>query len=141
MLIVIAVIDLRNMIIPDSILIFGACVAVLYILVLRSSLIDSIIGCGTGLALFLVIALLTGAMGGGDIKLMALLGFIFGIRGVLFITVLSFVTGAAVSALLMVLKIKDRKDMIPFGPFISSAALLYIFYGGRLIDFYLTLFD
>ncbi|HBD62799.1 MAG TPA: prepilin peptidase, partial [Clostridiales bacterium] len=90
--------------------------------------------------LFLAIAFLTNAMGGGDIKLMAALGFLFGMRGVLFITLTSFVSGAIISLILLGLKIKSRKDEIPFGPFISLAALTYIFFGTVFINWYINIF-
>ena len=89
---------------------------------------------------FLAIALLTNAMGGGDIKLMAALGLVFGLKGVLFISLFSFILGAIISLVLLGLKIKSRKDEIPFGPFISLAALIYIFLGEEIIRWYLNIF-
>ena len=77
-------------------------------------------------------------MGGGDIKLMSLIGFIFGINGILFITVFSFVLGAVTSIFLLVFKIKKRKDNIAFAPFISIAVLIYMLYGIDIIQLYLT---
>jgi leader peptidase (prepilin peptidase)/N-methyltransferase len=100
-------------------------------------LFNRLAGAAIGLLLFAGIALVTNAMGGGDIKLMAVLGLIFGIKGIFFITLFSFVTGAIISLILLTLKIKSRKDEIPFGPFISLAALIYIFYGLEIINWYI----
>jgi leader peptidase (prepilin peptidase)/N-methyltransferase len=79
-------------------------------------------------------------MGGGDIKLMTALGLVFGVKGILFITIFSFIIGALVSAALIAFKVKNMKDKIPFGPFICMAALLYIFYGNEIIESYIRLF-
>jgi prepilin signal peptidase PulO-like enzyme (type II secretory pathway) len=49
---------------------------------------------------------------------------------------MSFIAGAVVSVVLLSLKIKKRSDEIPFGPFISTAALLYSFCGEYMIGIY-----
>lgn len=139
MLIVISLIDLKHKIIPDSLNITGAIIGIIYIILNKTIIFDRLIGLSIGLGLFLAIAVLTSAMGGGDIKLMAVLGLIFGIKGVLFITLFSFVIGAIISVVLLILKMKSRKDEIPFGPFISLSALIYIFYGTEIINWYLNI--
>ncbi len=138
-LITVSMIDMKHKIIPDSLNIAGAMAGIIFILVNKTYL-TGIIGALTGFGLFVAIAILTNAMGGGDIKLMAALGLMFGLKGTLFITLFSFVIGAAVSLFLIVLKIKGRKDEIPFGPFISLSALIYIFFGFEIIRSYLSLF-
>ncbi len=139
LLITVSIIDLKHKIIPDGLNIAGGIVGIIYIII-NKTFFNSIAGALTGLVLFLAIALLTNAMGGGDIKLMAALGLIFGIKGVLFISLFSFVIGAVISVILILLKIKGRKDEIPFGPFISLSALIYIFFGAEIINWYLALF-
>lgn len=139
LLITISMIDYNHKIIHDKLNITGGILGIIYIII-NETLFNSIVGALIGLALFLLIALLTNAMGGGDIKLMAVLGLIFGIKGVLFIALFSFVIGAIISVILLIWKIKGRKDEIPFGPFISLAALIYIFYGTEIISWYLNLF-
>jgi leader peptidase (prepilin peptidase)/N-methyltransferase len=138
LLIVTSMIDLKHKIIPDGLIITGAIIGVIYILLDRTIIVNRLIGLVIGLGLFLAIAVLSNAMGGGDIKLMAVLGLIFGIKGVLFITLSSFVIGAIISLALLILKVKSRKDEIPFGPFISLSALIYIFYGIEIINWYLS---
>ena len=140
LLIVISIIDLKYLIIPDSLQIFGIVIAIAYIIAAKENILYSAAGSIIGLFVFLLIAILTNAMGGGDIKLMAVLGLFFQIKGIAFVGLVSFVLGAIVSVFLLALKIKSRKDMVPFGPFISLAALLYILCGQQIIDFYLSLF-
>jgi leader peptidase (prepilin peptidase) / N-methyltransferase len=139
LLIVISIIDLKHKIIPDRLNITVAILGIIFILLDKTLLFDRLIGLGIGLLLFLTIAVLTNAMGGGDIKLMAVLGLVFGIRGILFITLFSFVIGAIISVALLIMKIKSRKDEIPFGPFISLSALIYIFFGTNIITWYINI--
>jgi leader peptidase (prepilin peptidase)/N-methyltransferase len=91
-----------------------------------------------GFLLFFLIAVVTDAMGGGDIKLMGVLGLLFGLKGIVFVTVVSFVYGAIISIILIATKKAGRKDFIPFGPFISLAALTYILYGQEIISMYIN---
>lgn len=137
-LITISIIDLKNKIIPDSLNIALVVIGVLFIIYDSSIITDKLLGASVGFVLFFAITLATNAMGGGDIKLITALGLIFGFKGVLFIIFFSFVIGAVISAILLITKTKTRKDEIPFGPFISAAALLYIFYGIEIIELYLS---
>jgi leader peptidase (prepilin peptidase)/N-methyltransferase len=139
-LIVVFMIDLRHKIIPDSLVIFGLLyTTIISIMFIDINYLDKFYGLLFGFGLFLVIALVTNAMGGGDIKLMGFLGLNFGLKGIIFITVLSFIYGAVISVGLLVSKKATRKDYIPFGPFIVLAALTYIFWGEEIIQLYINL--
>jgi len=139
LLIVISFIDYQHQIIPDSLikfgLITGAIINLLYNI--KENYIQGIIGFLVGGGIFFIIAVVTnGAMGGGDIKLMAVLGFCLGWKQILLITFLAFVTGAIVSVVLIALQIKGRKDYIPFGPFISISAFIAMYCGSEIINWY-----
>ncbi len=137
LLIVVFMIDLRYKIIPDSLVIFGLLyTTIISIMFIDISFWDRIYGFLFGFGLFLIIALITNAMGGGDIKLMGFLGLNFGLTGIIFITIFSFVIGAVVSVGLLITKIATRKDYIPFGPFIAVSAVTYIFWGDKIINLY-----
>lgn len=138
MLLIISFIDIKKMIIPDCILLVGFIVSLIYLVLSKNINIGNIIGSFIGFIIFLVLALITSAMGGGDIKLISLLGFIFGVNGVLFIIFYSFVLGAIISLFLLCLKIKEKSDSIAFAPFISLATYFYIFYGLNIIKLYNT---
>ena len=75
-------------------------------------------------------------MGGGDIKLLAMVGAFSGWKSLLFILFLSSALGALVGIVVMVVKGKDMKYAIPFGPFLSLAAVAYIFFGGYFMRLY-----
>lgn len=139
LLIVITFIDLKTQEIPDGLILFGLISGLLFNLYdIKAHMVLGILGFVLGGGVFLLIAMLTGgAMGGGDIKLMAVLGLFFGWKYIILITLISFVIGAAVSLILIATKLKGRKDFIPFGPFIAAAALIAIFYGSYILQIYL----
>ena len=68
-------------------------------------------------------------MGGGDIKLLAMLGAFLGWKSLIFIILISSLTAAIIGVTLMVLLGKDMKYAVPFGPFLSLAAIAYLFWG------------
>lgn len=145
-LIVISIIDYYHKIIPDKLNLMIFVIGIVYtltrVLVLKqeNDLLDSILGFAIGGGIFLLIAIVTnGAMGGGDIKLMGALGVWFGVKGILLVTLLSFVIGAILMIFLLITKIKERKDEVPFGPFICIAAVVTIFYRVEIIDIYIKL--
>jgi leader peptidase (prepilin peptidase)/N-methyltransferase len=73
------------------------------------------------------------AMGGGDLKLAAGIGALWGTQSVLLCTYFSFFIASAVAIPLLLFKIKDRHDPIPFGPAIVVASLISIHYGDLII--------
>lgn len=142
LLIVISFIDLKYQLIPDRLNLFCLGIGILFTLLYGNKwlVLNSATGLIIGGGLFLLIAVVTrGAMGGGDIKLMGALGFCFGWKYILLISFLSFIIGAIISIFLLIFKIKGRKDYIPFGPFISIAAIVAMIYGEELIQLYLRL--
>ncbi len=81
------------------------------------------------------------SMGGGDIKMAAMLGAFLGWQKVVLIFIASAVIGLVVSLVIMVFSAKLRETrMIPFGPFLAMAAIVSIIYGQQIIDYYLTHF-
>lgn len=79
------------------------------------------------------------AMGGGDMKVMAFIGAFFGWRYALAILFLSSLLGAIVGIILVLFKIVKRRDHIPFGPFISIATAIMIFYGKDFIRHFFSI--
>lgn len=135
---VITFIDYDHQLILDKVLLclsFAGVVINLWIgsVTLLNMLSSSLFGGG----LLLMIALVSGGgMGDGDIKFIAALGLCFGWKYLLVTLFLSFVFGGIGGILLLVTKIKSRKDLIPFGPFIALSALFTLFYGNNMIIWY-----
>lgn len=147
MLIPVFLIDYDHQIIPDrlNLGIFAVAAAVLLLQVVSGDksmgdFLNPLYGMLIGGGFFLFVAVVTGgAMGGGDVKLMAALGFLFGVSHTLLLMFLSFILGGVLSVLLLLLKLKKRKDYIPFGPFICLAAVIVIFWGNQILSWYLTI--
>lgn len=144
LLIIISGIDYEHKIIPDGIALGILVIAIIYksityfYLRLPVDWIGSLIGLLIGGGFLLLVALVSrGGMGGGDIKLMGVLGFWLGWKLTIVAMLISFITGALLSALLLLFKIKGRKDVIPFGPFIALAAFITILKGNKLLYWYL----
>lgn len=79
-------------------------------------------------------------MGGGDIKLLAMLGAFLGWQAIFPVVLISSLLGTLVGVPWMLLKNKDARFAIPFGPFLAAAGLIYLFWGGALVRWYLGLF-
>ena len=144
--IAIFVIDYRHYIIPDSLNLLIFLTALIFYGIGfaqgeqgAADFLFKIYGLILGGGFFFLIAVVTGAMGGGDIKMMAALGFLFGLSQTLLLTFLSFVLGGILSGLLLAFKIKKRKDHIPFGPFICIGGIITIFWGEELIRWYMNI--
>jgi leader peptidase (prepilin peptidase) / N-methyltransferase len=145
-LIVITVIDLYHQIIPDVISLPGIGVGLLASLItpqitLFNSLIGILMGGGS---LFLVATVYQWlfkreGMGGGDVKLLAMIGAFLGWKAVILTILSSSLIGSIMGIIVMVLKGKDFKYAIPFGPFLSLGAVISLFYGENLIRWYLYL--
>jgi len=79
-------------------------------------------------------------MGGGDIKLLAMIGAFLGWKSILPIVLFASLAGTAVGAPLMLLRRKGMQYALPFGPFLAFGATVYIFLGGTIIRWYFSLF-
>lgn len=144
-LIAISFIDYDFQIIPD-ILSIGGMVAGLIISFVRPGfrVLDAIYGVLIGGGVLFVIAygyqLITKreGMGGGDIKLLAMIGAFSGFKGVIFSLIGGSVVGTLVGIPLMLMKGREEgtRYAIPFGPFLSLCAVLYLFWGPGVIQMF-----
>ncbi len=143
-LIVITVIDLYHQIIPDVISLPGIGVGLLASLIISqitfsNSLLGILVGGGS---LFLIATVYQWlfkreGMGGGDVKLLAMIGAFLGWKAVILTIFLGSLIGSITGIILMVSKGKDFKYAIPFGPFLSLGAVIALFYQNEIIFWYL----
>lgn len=141
-------IDIAHQIIPDVISIPGIICGFMLsfvnpLLTWQSSLLGIFLGGGLLYAVAAGYYFLTkrDGMGGGDIKLLAMLGAFLGWQAIPFIVFISALLGSVVGLALMVKQKKGGKTMIPYGPFLSAAAMVYLFVGGpQILKAYLRLF-
>ncbi len=146
-MIVITFIDLEFQIIPDRITLAGVPIGLLagsFFLpdpFMRADLLGykaSLAGLISGGGFFYLVAVLSrGGMGGGDIKMMAMVGALMGWKAVFLTTLLGSLAGSVVGVFLMVLMGKGRKTKVPFGPFLALGTLITLFFGQEILVWYL----
>jgi leader peptidase (prepilin peptidase) / N-methyltransferase len=144
-LIVVTFIDLKYQIIPDAISIPGIIAGfALSFFVPSMKALDSLIGIILGGGALFAIAeayyRFAGkeGMGGGDIKLLGMIGAFLGWKGVIVTLFIGSFSGAIIGSVFMFLTRKGSKQPIPFGPFLAAGAIMYLFFGEALIRWYLT---
>ena len=135
-------------VIPDvislpGILVFLSAPFFLPEMTLIRSISGVLIGGGILYSVALVYYLLKGqhGMGGGDIKLLAMIGAAIGPKGVLFTLFAGSVLGTLIGGAVILNKKSPegspkRQIKLPFGPFLSMGAIVYIFWGEQLMQWY-----
>ncbi|MFH1488531.1 MAG: prepilin peptidase [Pseudomonadota bacterium] len=146
-LVVISFIDLDHQIIPDVIslpgILIGLIASVFWLP--RVSWSDSIIGILAGGGFLYLVAAgyekFTGreGMGGGDIKLLAMIGAWMGWKSLPYIVFISSLTGTVMGGGALLLSKRGYRAKIPFGPFLALGALIYFFFGIELVSWYFNL--
>ena len=149
-LIVIFVYDLKKQLIPDEILIPAAILTILWLLanfgfggklniLTNQSLSSNLWGLLFGGGLFGILVAVSKEkwMGVGDVKLGALLGLILGSPLILVVLFFAFILGSASALLMLSLGKKHLTDQIPFGPYLIIASYIAIFWGEKIIGWYL----
>ncbi|WKZ33849.1 MAG: prepilin peptidase [Thermodesulfobacteriota bacterium] len=143
-LIVITFIDLDLKIIPDVISLPGIAAGLLASFFLPyPGVLNSFIGAAAGGGVLFAVAwgyyLATGqeGMGGGDVKLLAMIGAFLGWKGVILTLLIGSFTGALTGALLMLALGKGSRYAVPFGPFLALGAAAHLFFGESIISWYL----
>ena len=147
-LIVVAGTDLSHTMIPDAVTLPGIVIGLLCaVLILPIGFVDSLLGVllGGGLLWFLawISPYVFGkeGMGGGDIKLMAMVGAFLGWQPVLLAIMIGSFLGSIVGVGLIAAGVLRRDQYIPFGPFLSVGSLLALLFHQPLLTWYWALID
>lgn len=136
-LLVIALIDLKHFIIPNGLVIALTVLALINLALDYPNWLNYVIGFFCVSLILLGIAVITrGKMGGGDIKLMAAAGLLLGWQHILLALMLGSIIGAFIGIVLIATKVITRKQMIPFGPFLSLGIMLSVLFYEPLIFWY-----
>ena len=145
-LIIISFIDLDVQIIPDEISLPGIVIGLaLSFIVPYISYLNSLLGIIAGGGIIFLIALAglaifkKEAMGGGDVKLSAMIGAFIGWKYIIVSLFVGFFIGAIAGILLILLKIRNRDDLVPFGPFIVLGSFITLLWGENILSWYLGL--
>ena len=150
LLIPISVIDAQHYIIPNVLIVTGLILGLVIVCAIAYQradvwyLLTRLIGAVAGWTVLWLIAVIgravlrKTAMGGGDLKLMALNGLFLGAWPEL-VMVLAFsaFSGAIVGSVLIISGVKSRQSPIPYGPFLAGAAVLVLLWGDALWSMYL----
>jgi len=152
-LIAVFFIDMDHGIIPDGLVLAGLAGGILLILynffqpveIFRDrSWWNPVLGIFTGSGILFLIAVIgmivyktDNVMGMGDVKIFAPIGAFLGWRMCLMALIVAIFLAGLTSLLLVVLKIKERKSTIPFGPFIVTGTFITIMWGRDILNWYL----
>jgi len=146
--IIIFVIDLEHGLILNKVVYPSLVVALLLALLPRpwltqwivTGIANAAIGGAIGFALFLLIAIVSrGGMGWGDVKLAALIGLAAGFPLVFLAIIMAAILGGIVAVAMVIAKKKQRRQTIPFGPFLAVAAMITLLWGSNIMNWYLGL--
>jgi leader peptidase (prepilin peptidase)/N-methyltransferase len=145
-------VDFEHLIIPDRVTLGGIVCGLAASAAVPSlhgqtsvlhSLLWSSVGAGAGWGLMWSVAILgefifkKEAMGFGDVKLMGAIGAFFGWQAVLFTVIVSSLAGSVVGISLIVTGKKEMQSRIPYGPYLSLAALLWMYWGSTWWELYI----
>lgn len=142
-LLVVAGTDLTHKIIPNVVTFPGIVVGLVgAATVLPITLLNSLLGVAVGGGILWTLAWLSPylfgkeGMGGGDIKLMAMVGAFFGWKPALLTIMIGSLSGSIIGIALIASRLLKRDEYIPFGPFLVFGALLSMFFSQPLIEWY-----
>ena len=79
-------------------------------------------------------------MGEGDVDIALICGLFLGIKGVIVTLFIAIIFGGIVGSIILILKLKDRKAEIAFGPYLAIGGIISCLYGNYLIEIYLSRF-
>jgi len=147
-LIVITGTDLSHQVIPDVITLPGLVIGILSAaIILPLGIMNSVAGVVVGGGLLWLLAWLSPylfgkeGMGGGDIKLMAMVGAFLGWKPVLLAIMVGSSIGSIVGVSLIALRVMRRDEYLPFGPFLAVGSLVALFLHQTVLNWYWSLFD
>ena len=141
-LLAIALIDYDTSEIPDSLIIALAPLAIVSIWFLPNvTLLSHAIGLvAIALPMLLLSLAIPGAFGGGDIKLMAVCGFLLGWQLSLIAFFIALLIGGSIAVYLMLSGKRKRGEHMVFGPALCIGITFSIYFGKEILDLYLSLY-
>jgi leader peptidase (prepilin peptidase)/N-methyltransferase len=146
MLVVLFAIDLEHHLLPNVITLPGIVVGLIASAVLPPGLVDALIGVLIGGGVLWVIGeayyRFSGqeGMGGGDVKMLAMIGAFLGWKLVLMTLVLSSFAGSIIGLIVIAVKRGGMKYALPYGTFLALGALVASLVGERIVNWYVSLY-
>jgi leader peptidase (prepilin peptidase)/N-methyltransferase len=145
-MVVLFAIDLEHHLLPNVITLPSIAIGLISSAVLPPGFVDALIGAALGGGVLWLIGeayyRYSGqeGMGGGDVKMLAMIGAFLGWKLVLVTLVLSSVIGSVVGLFVILLKRGGMKYALPFGTFLAFAALVASLAGDRIVNWYVSLY-
>ncbi len=137
-LIIIAFIDIDTLMIYDRFHFLILILALIEAVIFKKNIFHLVIASLIIALPLYIVAIITGGIGGGDIKLMFASGFLLGITNILVAFVIAVVLGGSYGIVTLLNKKHNRKDAIPFGPFLCMGLYFAMLYGTQLSSWYLS---
>lgn len=139
-LIIIFIYDLKYYLVLDKIIWPAIVIAFIFNLILRNNLLYLLLAAGIGFLFFwLQFKISKGKwIGGGDVLIGILIGFLVGWPKVLLVIFISYIIGSIIGIILLILKKKQWSSKIPFGPFLVFSTWLVILFGDIILDWYVV---
>ncbi len=110
-------------------------------LVPQPSILSGVIGGAIGFAFFMIVFLVSrGGIGIGDIKLAGLIGLVTGVPLFIVALLLGIFLGGVVAIIILLLKKKGRKDVIPYGTFLGIGPIVTLLWGSEIYNWYMGLY-
>lgn len=144
LMIVIGFIDFEIKYVLNSTVVFGVITGVIFLIfeyiIIKSIPWTNILGAIIGFLIIWLIVISTSGMGEGDIDIAFICGLFTGTKGIIITLFLAFIIGGIVASIILILKIKNRKSEIAFGPYLAIGSILAVVSGNELISYYFSLF-
>lgn len=123
--------DIKYRFIFDESINFLFCINILVVLFEHSSFMDfvyRIITMGICFLIMLILAIiLRGGLGGGDVKLVAVMAFLLSVEKIIAMLMIAFILGGIVAVFLLLVKKRSKKDYIAYGPYLIIGAIIQLF--------------
>jgi leader peptidase (prepilin peptidase) / N-methyltransferase len=145
-MVVLFAIDLEHQLLPNIITLPGIAIGLISSAVLPPGIVDALIGVALGGGVLWLIGeayfRYSGheGMGGGDVKMLAMIGAFLGWKLVLVTLVLSSVAGSVVGLFVILIKRGGMKYALPYGTFLALGALVASLAGDRIVNWYVGLY-
>jgi len=142
-LIVLFAIDLEHHLLPNVITLPGIVVGLAFSLMLPPGIADALIGAIAGGGVLWLVGEAyfrysgVEGMGGGDVKMLAMIGAFLGWKLMVLTLVLSSILGSVIGVLVLAVKRGGMKYALPYGTFLSLAAFVASLFGNQILDWYL----
>ncbi|MFA5069877.1 MAG: prepilin peptidase [Patescibacteria group bacterium] len=132
--------DLKYFLILDQVSLPAIVCALIFSIIMEMPLLDLLLGGLIGGVFFLAQYVISRGhwIGGGDIRLGVLMGFILGWEKFLVALFLAYIAGSLVSLILIIVKRRSLKSQLAFAPFLVASTFITLLYGQRILDWYLA---